>query len=108
MYRPWQARDALIKLLEQTKKNARAEIEEVQVLKVKVDRVLRGIAQNCEDIVGESEDRIEVDPDAVTGVEQGKQMEATNGILKNGVADGAGGDRQERRLWALLDEDSDG
>lgn len=106
-YRPWQARDALIKLLEQTKANAEAEIEGVQVLKVKVDRVLRDVARNCEQIAGESEDRPEQDADAMTGIEYGKQVGMADNSPTNGVVNATGEDLQERRLWTMMAEESD-
>lgn len=93
MYRPWQAKEALIHLLEETRDRAKREIKGVEELKKKVDGVLKGLEG-----LGDDEDR-----DRMDGIE----MEANhvNGTGTNGVKFTHEEAEREKMLWDIYREE---
>ena len=99
-YRPWQARNALIKLLERTRDDARAEIAEIQDLQMKVNDTLRQVMQNCEEIAISSEDKLDHDRDAMHGIEQNHSLVNSTPLVSEV-------DQRLKSMWALVNNDPD-
>ena len=99
-YRPWQARNALIKLLERTRDDARTEIAEIQGLQMKVDDTLRQVMQNCEEIAIGSEDKLDHDADPMLGIERNHGL--VNGTTLIGEID-----QHSKNMWTLVNNDAD-
>lgn len=103
-YRPWQAREALITILEETGEKARLEIKGVDELEVKVKGALDGLVET---LMKEAEDgeKMEIDNKEKEIVVNGTGTGGTDGV--NGVHP-AGEEEElekERRIWRILDEE---
>jgi hypothetical protein len=100
-YRPWQAQDALIKLLEEIRDRARAEIKGVDELRAKVEVSLKEVASTCEEaLVDETKDLQEV--------ERGEGIRCPDNKDTTGVVASASIDPEEdrqRKVWDIINEE---
>ena len=90
-YRPWQAREALVGVLEGMVQKARGEIEGVNRLEGRVKEVLGGLGR---EVLGEDVD------DVMEGVEE----EGVNGINET-AAEGTEEMEEERMMWEIFREE---
>ena len=90
-YRPWQAKEALISLLEETRDRARREIKGVEELKVKVDGVLKGLEGLGDEEDGDKMEGVEMSGHEVGGVNGAKTLDEEA--------------EREKRMWEIYREE---
>ena len=106
-YRPFQAREALIMMMEEELERGRAEIRGMKVMKEKVDGILAGLGEGLDKEIAVAVETMGLDKEIVgekVGLEGlGKDHGSLNGPKRLKTKEAAS--EREERMWKMLREE---